>query len=132
MKNERLVDLSARIPLKGGKVPSDSPVSLQLEIDQLDAAKLAAALGKTFPVQGLLSAKGNFAGTLETLTGSLTAEATRIKPTAAGGPPTEPAAVKLTALVKEGNLTLDGTATQRPLQPAKPPSAAVLSRPLKR
>ena len=117
VKNERLVDLSARIPLKGGKVPSDSPVSLQLEIDQLDAAKLAAALGKTFPVQGLLSAKGNFAGTLETLTGSLTAEATRIKPTAAGGPPTEPAAVKLTALVKEGNLTLDGTATQRPLQP---------------
>ena len=116
LKNERLVDLAARIPLNGVKVRSDSPVSCQLAINQLDAAKLAAALGKTFPVQGLLSANGNFSGTLETLTGSLTAEATRIKPTAAGGPPTEPATVKLTALVKQGNLALEGTATQRPLQ----------------
>ena len=31
--------------------------------------------------------------------------------------PAEPATVKLTALVKDGNLALDGTATQRPLQP---------------
>ena len=117
VKNERLVDLSARVPLRAGGVAQDSPVSVRLKVDQLDAAKLATALGRDFPVQGVLSMDGAFSGTLKSIEGSLNATATGIKPVRAGGPKTAPAEVRLTALVKQGKLTLNGTALQRPLQP---------------
>ena len=117
VKNERLVDLSARVPVRASGVAQDSPIALRLKVDQLDAARLATALGREFPVLGVLSADGDIGGTLETLEGSLNVSATRIKPVRPTGPKTEPAEVKLTALVKQGKLTLNGTAVQRPLQP---------------
>ena len=117
LKSERLVDLSARVPVGAGGVAPDSPVSLRLKVDQLDAAKLASALGREFPVRGVLSADGEFTGTLETLGGSLNVAATRLKPVRADGPPMDPAEVKLTVNLERGKLSLIGTAVQKPLQP---------------
>lgn len=116
-KNERLVDLSGRLPWRGAGVPPDSPVSLRLKVERLDAAKLAAALGRPFPVQGRLNAAGDFGGTLEKLSGRLVAEAEGIRPADPAGFKAEPATVRLTALLKDGKLALNGTAIQRPLQP---------------
>ena len=117
VKNERLVDLSGRVPVRTTGFATDSPLSLRLKVDQLDVARLASALGRELPVQGILSADGEFSGTLDTLSGQLNATATRLRAVRQGGPKIDPAEVKLTAMVKDGKLTLDGTAVQRPLQP---------------
>ena len=116
--DQKLLTLSARIPVHAGSIPVDSPLSLALKVDALDAAKLAAALGKTFPVQGLLNAEGDFSGTLRDLTGRLSAGVTRLRPAKAMvGLKLEPAAIQLDAAVSQGKLTLNGKVSQSPLQP---------------
>lgn len=118
LKDQLLVDMEARVPWNAGKVPVNSPLLLKLKIDGLEASRLASALGKELPVQGRLDAQGDFSGTLESLRGGLTAEATGLRPAKpVEGPPLDPASVKLSLTVREGRLVLEGQATQRPLQP---------------
>ncbi len=117
VKNERLIDLSGRLPVRASGIPADSPLSLRIKVDQLDAARLASALGRAFPVKGLLKVEGDFTGTLAAPQGRLMATATQLRPVQQAGPVTAPAEVSLTAIVGDGKLTLTGTATQRPLRP---------------
>jgi hypothetical protein len=117
-KDQQLLGLSARIPLHDGTLPPESPLSLHLKMDALDAEKLATALGRTFPVKGILKAEADFEGTLQRLEGKLSAAATQVAPLQpAPGPRLEPASATLSAQLQQGRLTLDGTARQLPLQP---------------
>jgi len=117
-QDQKLVDLSARIPLHGGGVPADSPVSLDLKVEALDAARLATALGRPFPVQGLLKADGHFDGTLGHLTGNLTAEASGVRPVQPpSGQKLDPATIRLVMRLQPDRVTVEGTATQPPLKP---------------
>lgn len=121
VKSEKLASLSARLPLagkeNGGPVRPDSPISLELHVDQLRTARLAAALGRELPVSANLKADANFSGTLRDLKGGLKFIATEIRSNVKDGPKLDPATVKLEAAVSEGKLTLNGTALQSPLKP---------------
>ncbi len=117
-KDQRLVDLSGRFPWHDGGMPDDSPLALRLKVDALDISRLAAALGRPMPVQGILNADADFSGTLRTLQGTLTAGLSGLRP---ASPPQglklEPAAVKVAIKLADGQLVLNGTALQKPLQP---------------
>ncbi len=117
-KDQQLLDLSARIPFHEGTIPPDSPLSLHLKMEDVDAAELATALGRTFPVKGILKVEADFEGTLQRLEGTLTAEATQVAPLQpAPGLKLEPANARIAARLHQGRLNLDGTARQLPLQP---------------
>ena len=116
LKTERIVQASARVPVRASGLVPNSPLSLRWKVDQLNLSKLAKALGQTLPVQGLLTMQGDFTGTMETLAGEAKTVITGLQATRATGPKTEPAEVKLTTAIQQGKLTLDGTVRQRPLQ----------------
>ncbi|RYD35946.1 MAG: hypothetical protein EOP86_07240, partial [Verrucomicrobiaceae bacterium] len=102
LKNDRLVTLNGRLPLKGatpgeGPLPLDAPLSLQLRVDQLDVAKLAKSLGQEAPVAAKVKADADFKGTLRQLQATVSVAATEIKPKLKDGPKLQPATVKLNA-----------------------------------
>jgi len=124
INDRRVVRVDGGLPLGGGRgsgrdgvMDPDAPLALRLRVEALDLDRLGQDLGRPLPVRGQLTADGTVSGTLRTLTGSLTAEASGLRP---AGPPVknlDPATATLQAALRDGRLKVEGRVRQKPLEP---------------
>lgn len=117
VQDQPVAEVSARIPFHQGKIPRESPLTLQAGIRDLDLATLGKALGRPLPLSGRLSGTAALEGTIADPTGAIRAELKGLRPAKPmENRKLEPALVNLNATLKNKQFILEATAAQRPLK----------------
>ncbi len=118
-----LLEGQINIPLRlsnwrepAGLIPFDEPLTVALKSSDVRIADLLRSFSKKEPaIRANTSFDLSARGTLDDLSANLTFHATGV--TVAAAEKLDPATVRLSLTLKEDRLTLDGTATQRLVQP---------------
>jgi hypothetical protein len=124
VKDQRLGRAQGLVPLGGPRAPDvagpidpDAPLVLKLNVEALDLDRLGADLGRALPVRGLVKAEADFTGTLRSLSGALRAEASGLRPAGKPVEKLDPAEATLKAVLRDGRLSVEVRAQQKPLEP---------------
>lgn len=128
LDNRSIATLSASVPIgnrnpDGGAplIREDAPVRFRADLREVELRQLSGNQPRPLPVQGLVKGSAEFSGTLTALSGRIGIEARALRPSAArpGKPSLQPATFVMTAALRNGQATVEATANQRPLQPAR-------------
>lgn len=97
----------------------EAPVSGRVIVQEIDLNRLGADLGRSLPIQGLARGEAAISGTWRTLAGTLDLSASRLRPAKQVAHPLDPASATLKATLRDGQLSVDAMALQRPLEPVR-------------
>lgn len=126
LNDRRVLRLEGGVSVGGGRgagavgpIDPAAPLAVRMKVESLDLDRLGRDLGRPLPVRGQVTADADFSGTLRSLSGVLTAEATGLSPTSQPVKNLEPAMATLRAELRDGRLRVEGQARQKPLEPLR-------------
>lgn len=101
----------------GGPLNPDEPVEADVQADRLDIAGLAAALGQSWPVSGVINGSLSATGTLQNPAARLDIDAGGLHLNGSHPASLQPANLSLHAVLADEAVSLNASLHQHPLQP---------------
>ena len=113
LKDTPLLTLSAALNTQS----KDAPCALKLEAKGLDLAKLATALGQSWPATATVTTSADFHGSLNALEGTWDTQVAKIKLASKYAAALQPGRFAMHAKLSDGQFTTTGELVQPPLEP---------------